>query len=181
MKKVFLFLAEGFEEIEAISTADILRRGGVNLTIVSVTGKTLVTGAHGIPVEAEKLFEKMEFTSGDMLILPGGMPGSNNLNAHQQLKDLIITYNEQGKWIAAICAAPLVFGGLGLLKGKEATCYPGIEPQLTGAILKKEAVVQSGNIVTGRGPGLVFDFALKLLALLNGQAKADDVAEGMLL
>lgn len=179
--KAFIFLAEGFEEIEAISTVDILLRGGVDAVTVSVTGNPVVTGAHDIQVVAGKLFEEVaDFSSGDMLVLPGGMPGSDNLRAHQDLKKQLLAYHERGKWIAAICAAPRVLGGLGLLKGKNATCYPGTEPLLTGATIQNISVVQDGNIITGRGPGFVFDFALKLVEVLQGKAKAGAVAKGML-
>ncbi len=180
MKKVFVFLAEGFEEMEAVGTIDILRRGEADVTTISITGKREVTGAKGIPVVADRLFEESELTQGDMLMLPGGLPGSTNLNSHKPLKNLITTYVRQGKYVAAICAAPLVFGGLGILQGKKAICYPGVEHLLKGAIIEDLPVVCDGNIVTGKGPGLVYDFGLKLVSLLNGQAKADEVAAAML-
>ncbi|MDR2627223.1 MAG: DJ-1/PfpI family protein [Dysgonamonadaceae bacterium] len=180
--KAFVFLATGFEEIEAVSTVDILLRGGLEVTTVSVTGHAVVTGAHGVPVVAGTLFEQVDdWSSGSILVLPGGLPGSDNLNAHQALKDLLLAYHEQGKWIAAICAAPRVPGSLGLLKGRKACCYPGTEPLLTGAVIQHAPVVQDGNIITGQGPGFVFDFALKLVEVLQGPAKARAVAEGMLL
>jgi 4-methyl-5(b-hydroxyethyl)-thiazole monophosphate biosynthesis len=118
---------------------------------------------------------------GDAYILPGGGPGSHNLNAHEGLKKLLVCRAEHQKWIAAICAAPLVLGGLGLLVGKKAICYPGIEPYLKGAILTDQPVVTDGNIITGKGPGLAFDFALTILAVLHGQEVADNVAGDLLL
>lgn len=181
MKKVFVFLAEGFEEIEAVATIDVLRRGELDVTSVSITGKKVVTGAHNIPVSADKLFEDVDFSAGDMLILPGGTTGAINLNAHEGLKKLIMQYNTSGKKLAAICAAPLVLGGLGLLQGKNATCYPGYEPQLTGAILQPDKVVKDGNIITSKGPGTAVDFGLVIVAELQSQDKADEVAKGMLL
>ncbi len=181
MKNVFIFLAEGFEEIEAIATIDVLRRGEVDITTVSVSKDLKVTGAHGIPVHADKLFEDVDFSDAEMLILPGGMPGASNLNAHNALKELISHHAEKGGLLAAICAAPLVFGGLGILEGKKATCYPGFESQLTGAKITNEPVVQDGNIITGKGPGFAVNFGLKIVTELKGKEKADAVAAGMLI
>ncbi len=181
MKKAFVFLAEGFEEIEAISVIDVLRRGGVKVDTVSITGQYVVKGAHGIGVEADGLFDDADLFDADMLVLPGGGPGSNNLNKHEGLKAVISSYHSHGKWIAAICAAPLVFGGMGLLQGKKATCYPGIEPQLIGAVLQPDPVVVDGNIITGKGPGFAAVFGLQLVRELQGKSKAEEVAAGMLL
>ncbi|MDR3268879.1 MAG: DJ-1/PfpI family protein [Tannerella sp.] len=181
MKKAYLFLATGFEETEAIGTADVLRRGGVQLTTVSITGKLAVAGAHQITVVADQLFEEADYADADALILPGGGPGSQMLNGHEALKKQLVRQYEQNKWVAAICAAPLVLGGLGLLKGKKATCYPGIEPQLTGAILTDAPAVTDGNIITGKGPGLVFDFGLAILTALQGAEVANGVAGDLLL
>jgi 4-methyl-5(b-hydroxyethyl)-thiazole monophosphate biosynthesis len=181
MKKVFIFLAEGFEETEAVATIDIIRRGELDITIVSITGRLSVTGAHGIPVTADALFENTDFSSGDLLILPGGMPGASNLNAHSGLKALLKQYAQDGKKMAAICAAPLVLGGLDLLQGKKATAYPGFESTLKGATYQEKPVVKDGNIITGRGPGFVFDFGLTLVEELQGKIKADNVAAGLLL
>ena len=181
MKKAYLFLATGFEEIEAVATIDVLRRGGVELITVSITGKRMVVGAHQIPVTADILFEEADFSDGDAFILPGGGPGSQMLNKHEALKQLLVQQNEQNKWIAAICAAPLVLGGLGMLKGKKAICYPGIEPMLTGAILINLPTVTDGNIITGKGPGFAFDFALTVLTALHGQEVAANVFDDLLL
>ncbi|MDH8701873.1 4-methyl-5(b-hydroxyethyl)-thiazole monophosphate biosynthesis [Dysgonomonadaceae bacterium PH5-43] len=181
MKKVFVFLANGFEEIEAISIIDVLRRGELDTTTVSITGDKKVVGAHNITVVADKLYNEVDFSEGQMLVLPGGMPGASNLDAHSGLKTLIKEYNLKGKNIAAICAAPLVFGGLGLLKDKKATAYPGFESQLIGAEYVEEGVVKDNNIITGRGPGFAADFALALVAELQGSDKANEVASGMLL
>jgi 4-methyl-5(b-hydroxyethyl)-thiazole monophosphate biosynthesis len=181
MKKTFIFLATGFEEIEAVATIDVIRRGELDITIVSVTGQLQVTGAHGIPVTADALFEDTDFSSGDLLILPGGMPGASNLNAHPGLKNLLKQYAQAGKKIAAICAAPLVLGGLDLLQGKKATAYPGYESTLKGATYQDKPVVKDGNIITGKGPGFAFDFGLAIVEELQGKAKADKVAAGLLL
>ena len=181
MKKVIVFLAEGFEEIEAISVIDILRRAEITVQSVSITGNQAVLGVHGIRVEADILFEDANFSDADMLVLPGGGPGSNNLNKHENLKSVIAEQNKKGKWLAAICAAPLVLGEMGLLQGKKATCFPGKEPSLIGAILQNEAVVVDGNIITGKGPGFTTIFALQIVEELQGKTKANEVKASLLL
>ena len=179
MKQAFLFLANGFEESEAIVPADILRRGGVELTVVSVTGKREVAGANKITVAADKLFNECDFGMADMLILPGGMPGAKNLNEHDALKKLLTQFAARGGWVAAICAAPIVLGGLGLLKGRKATCYPGFEGQLAGATYTAQPTEIDGKIITGRGPGYAYDFGFVLLAALMGEDVAKAVRAGM--
>ncbi len=177
MKKALIFLVDGFEEIEALATVDILRRGEVEVTTVSVTGKKEVTGSHRVTVLADTLFDRADFDV-DMLILPGG---TTALNDYEELKKRIVEFAAAGKDVAAICAAPMVLGGLGLLEGRRATAYPGFEHYLTGADFTPEAVVTHDHIVTGRGPGLTFDFALTLLERLQGKAVADQVAGQLLL
>jgi 4-methyl-5(b-hydroxyethyl)-thiazole monophosphate biosynthesis len=181
MKKAALFLATGFEETEAVGTIDLLRRGEIETTIVSVTGEYTVTGAHGIDIVADCTFSEADFSATDALLLPGGMPGSSHLNAYQPLKDLLVNHQKEGKLVAAICAAPLVLGGLGLLKGRKATCYPSFESYLTGALLTDAVVVTDGNIITGKGPGLVFLFALSVIEYLRGKTAAEEVAASLLL
>ena len=180
-KHVYLFLADGFEEIEAVTTWDILCRGDVRVWTVSITGTRTVIGAHEIPVWTDMLFEDYHCMDGEAYILPGGGPGSEMLNKHEELKKLLVNQHEQGKWIAAICAAPMVLGGLGILEGKKAICYPGKESTLTGAIITDEPVVIDGNIITGKGPGFAFDFGLAVLAAVQGQEVADKVAGDLLL
>ena len=181
MKRVALFLANGFEEIEAIATTDILRRAQIDVVTVSITEKHSVTGAHGVEVIADNIFDETDFSEIDLLLLPGGMPGSKHLNEHKGLKDLLIEFNSQNRFIAAICAAPMVLGGLGLLKGKRATCYPGFESELIGATIDSGSLVVDDNITTGKGPGFVFDFALSLVEQLVGLQAREEVASGMLL
>lgn len=181
MKKVSLFLANGFEEIEALATVDILRRAQVQVQTVSITSDRVVTGAHGVPVTADCTFDSADFSNVEALILPGGMPGAKHLNEHEGLKALITRFNEEKKLLAAICAAPMVFGGMGLLKGKKATCYPGFEAELKGAQVTGESVVVDGNITTGKGPGLVFDFALSLVEQIAGGDTRKEVQNGLLL
>jgi len=181
MKKAYVFLATGFEEVEATGTIDVLRRGGIETIVMSITGELNVEGAHGLSLVADTLFNDADLSNADALILPGGMPGSSNLNAFDPLKQQLLKQNEQGKIVAAICAAPIVLGSLGILKGKKATCYPSFEPQLTGATVTGKAVEIDGNIITGKGPGLVFDFALTLVKELRGSAVSEEVAAGLLL
>lgn len=181
MKKVALFLANGFEEIEALGTLDILRRAQIPVETIAVIHDKTVTGAHNIPVVADTTFDKADLSTLDVLVLPGGMPGAKHLNEHEGLKNLLLEFNAKGKQIAAICAAPMVLGGLRLLEGKRATCYPGFEPELIGAKVTGENVVVDGNITTGKGPGLVFDFALRLVEQIAGMPTRQEVQQGMLL
>jgi len=181
MKKAFVFLATGFEETEAIGTVDVLRRGGIDAVTVSITGEKQVSGAHGVDIVADVLFADADFSEADALVLPGGMPGSSNLNAFEPLKELLLDQYRKEKTVAAICAAPLVLGGLGLLKNRKATCYPGFEPKLIGATIVNEVVVTDGHVITGKGPGLVFNFGLAIVSALKGDAVAEEVSAGLLL
>lgn len=179
MEKIAVHLAEGFEEIEAISTIDVLRRAGFDVITVSVTDAATVTGAHNIPVIADDVFENIDYSLVDMIVLPGGMPGAKNLNSHSGLKKQILQFNETGKPLGAICAAPLVFGQAGILKGKKVTCYPGFEDYLEGAEITGSSTEVAGNIVTGRGAGVAIDFALKIVEQLKGKKAAEELAEKM--
>ncbi len=167
----YIFLDNGFEEIEAITTIDLLRRADIALTTVSVTGDMLVTGAHNIVVQADALIENTDFSDAEMLILPGG---ATHLDACKPLCDLLLKHNEQDKLIAAICAAPSVLGKLGILVGKQATCYPGFEGYL-GESYVGGLVVESKNIITAKGPGLSADFAFCLIEKLASPEVADAV------
>ncbi len=179
MKKVCLFLGEGFEEVEALTPADLLRRAGAEVTLVSIGAEKKVTGSHGIPVTADCLFTEADFTDADLLVLPGGMPGTLNLKACEPLLALLKEHDAKGKKLAAICAAPTVLGHAGLLKGKHATCYPGCEDGLDGAVCETEPVVVDGSITTSRGVGTAIPFALSLIAQLYGQEKADVIAKSI--
>ncbi len=181
MKNIAVHLAEGFEEIEAISIIDVLRRAELNATAVSITESLEVTGSHNIKVVADNLFSDVDYGVVDMIVLPGGMPGATNLNKHSGLREQIIKFNESAKYLAAICAAPLVFGSLGILKNKEATCYPGFENQLHGAILTHRKVEVAGHIVTGKGAGVAIDFALKIVEIFKGRDLANKLAEKMII
>lgn len=176
---VCLFLAEGFEEIEALATVDILRRAEIEVETVSITDSYKVMGAHKIEVMADKLFGEIS-KDADMYILPGGMPGTLNLGAFSPLCELLKKANGEGKFIAAICAAPSVFGELGLLNGKKATCYPGFEEKLLEAEVLSEPVVVSGNVVTSRGAGTAHLFGFKLVEMLKNAETSEDLQKGML-
>lgn len=180
MKKVAVHLAEGFEEIEAIGIIDVLRRAELDVQVVSVTGNLTVTGAHQVKIVADVLFEQVNYDQTDVIVLPGGMPGASNLNAHEGLKAQIMKFDQEKKQLAAICAAPLVYGNLGILKGKQAVCYPGFEEHLKGAEVLSDAVAESGNVITGCGPGAVFEFALKIVERVVSKEKALLLAKQML-
>ena len=177
---VYLFFATGTEEIEALGTADIIRRAGLDLQIVSITGKRIVTGAHGIRVETDVLLEDVAFFDADMLILPGGMPGAANFAACEDLNERIRDHAYLGRPVAAICAAPLVLGRLGLLEGKRATCYPGFENELRGATCTGALVERDGQFITGKGPAAVFEFGYTIVERLKDKASADALRQGML-
>ena len=167
----YIFLDNGFEEIEAITTIDLLRRANIELTTVSVTGAELVVGAHNISIKADVLFSQADFSGAEMLILPGG---ATKLIDCQPLCDLLVKHNGQEKMIAAICAAPSVLGLLGILDGKQATCYPGFEAYL-GESYIDGLVVESKNIITAKGPGLSSDFAFCIIEKMVGTDIADQV------
>lgn len=167
----YIFLSTGFEEIEALTTVDLVRRAGIALKTVSCEAERLVNGSHGIPVMADVLFTEVDFADAEMLILPGG---SRRLGEFPALCDLLKKHNDEGKEIAAICAAPSVLGDLGILEGKQATCYPGFESYLGDAYVGG-LVVESKNIITAKGPGLSSDFAFCIIEHLAGSDVADEV------
>ena len=177
---VYVHLAEGFEEVEALTVVDLLRRAEIETETVSVTGHLPVTGSHGIKVIADILFEDAVYSACEAIVLPGGLPGSTNLDAHEGLCEKILSFHNQGKLLAAICAAPQVFGHLGILEGKKATCYPGLEKELEGADFQETPVVKDSGIITSRGPATAMPFALALIEELKGKEKADEIAGGLL-
>lgn len=180
---VYLFLAEGFEEIEALCPVDLLRRVGVEVKSVGVTGME-VTGSHGITVKADisanEALSQLESTELEMVILPGGMPGSTNLDASPVVESFIDAAEKKDAYIAAICAAPMILGKRGLLKDKDATCYPGFEEYLEGAKVYDAAVVVDGRYITSNGMGSALDFALQLVELLKGQAESEKLADAVM-
>lgn len=177
MKKIAIFFAEGYEEIEALTVVDLCRRAGIEADMVSVTDSLQVTGAHKIPVVMDMLLSDVDFNSLDMIVLPGGMPGTSNLEKVPKLMDEVKAFCAAGKYIAAICAAPSVFGHLGLLKGKTACCYPGFEDDLTGANVTLNSCEADGNIITSRGMGCAIDFSLKIIEKLENGDKASEIGK----
>lgn len=179
----YLFLADGFEEIEAITTVDVLRRAGMALKTVSINSTHRATGAHNVDVEADLMFKQADFGDCEWLILPGGMPGASNLAAFRPLTELIKVHAENGRKVAAICASPaVVLAPLGVLSGRKATCYPGFEGALkdADAVVTAGRAVVDGNIVTSNGPSSATDFALAIVAESKGRGVANEVAGGML-
>ena len=176
---IYLFLAEGFEEIEALTPAGCLRRAGKTVKTVGIGG-SVITGAHGIAVQTDLTEADVLLDDAlEMIVLPGGMPGTRNLQKNPTVRNAIQFCAEQNRRIAAICAAPSILGEMGVLRGKTATCYPGFEPELTGCNAVAVPVYQDGNIITGRGPGAAMDFGLKLVAVLKGDAAAETLAGQM--
>ena len=181
MSTSFLILADGFEEIEAIGTLDILRRAGMQITTVSINPTTTVTGAHGVTVEADMVITD-NMGDPDWVILPGGMPGATNRSASPQVCDMLRRQVLQQGNIAAICASPaVVLAPLGILDGRKATCYPGFEQSCPAATMTGEKVVVDGNVITAAGPGCTFDFAFAIVRTACGEAVMKEVASGMLL
>ena len=181
MKTVYLFLATGFEEIEALTIVDMLRRAEIDITTVSISRNLQVEGAHGITVTADCTWVELSTEDEDWLILPGGMPGKKNLGECKPLVSLLQRQAAANKNIAAICAAPSVLGQAGLLNGYKATCYPGFEQFLTGATVTGDNVTVDRNITTGKGPGAAISFATAIITQIAGEEKAREVTSGMLL
>lgn len=178
MKKVFAFLADGFEEVEALAVIDLLKRAKIDTVMVSIMDTLTVTGAHKIQVIADKLYSEIDYKEADLLFLPGGGTGTKNLKAHKELADALLDFAaDDTKRIAAICAAPSVLGSLGILKGKKATCYPGFEDQLLGAKVVTDGVVTDGRITTAKGMGVSIELGLELIKLLVDKETADTIKE----
>ena len=180
MKKVTVLLADGFEEIEALTVVDLLRRAKVYVDTVSITDDYTVRGAHGIPVQTEDLITEIDFKESDMIVLPGGMPGTTNLKEDENVRKAVQEAYDDGRYVAAICAAPTILADMGLLKGKKATCYPGFEDKLTEAELCTDRVVRDGNITTSRGLGTAIPFALELISQLYGKEKAEEIKKSVI-
>ncbi len=182
MADVYIFLAEGHEEVEMLTVVDMLRRAGISIDMVSITGDRKVTGSHNITFVADRTLEEVtdeDFSDARMLVLPGGMPGTLNLKDCKRLTDKILKFDEAGKGLAAVCAAPTVFGGLGILEGRHATCYPGMEGDLTGAIASEDDVVVDDYIITSRGMGTCIDFAGEIIAFLINRETADRIKKSI--
>ena len=173
---IAVFFANGYEEIEALTVVDLTRRAEIETWMISITDEKTVTGSHGITVSMDKTLSEVNFEEVDMIVLPGGMPGTLNLEACEPLMEKVKEFDANGKYISAICAAPTVFGHLGLLKGKKACCYPSMEDGLVGAEVTFETTAVADHILTSRGMGTAIDFGLQIIARFQGQEAADEMA-----
>lgn len=177
---IYTFLANGFEDIEALAPVDIMRRAGLQVETVSITDEIVVTSAHGVGIVADKTLAEIDFDDAELMFLPGGMPGATNLDACQDLREGLTQHFKAGRPIAAICAAPLVLGHLGILEGKKATCYPGFEGELRGADYTAALVEQDGQVITGKGPGAAMELGYTLVERLVSREVADQLRQGMM-
>lgn len=178
MAKVYHFMANGSEEIEALAVVDILRRGGVEVITVSTSDNEFIEGAHGVTIKCDTTSEVADFTDADMILLPGGMPGATNLLQHEVVRKALTEQVEKDKMVGAICAAPMVLGDLGILNGKRATCYPGFEDTLKGAEYTHELYTIDGKVITGEGPAAAFPYAYAILGMLG--IESEGLKEGMM-
>ena len=177
---VVVFLANGCEEVEALTQIDVLRRGGIDTKSVSITTDKIIKGAHGIDFMADCTIFDIDFDAVDMVVLPGGLVGRNNLMESRETVTVCKKFNELGKFVAAICASPSVLGENGILKGKKAVCYPGFEEQCKGAEIGNSNVVRDGNIITSRGPATAMEFGIELVRAIAGDEIAEKTAQGLL-
>lgn len=177
--KIAVFMATGFEEIEGLTVVDLCRRAGIEVDMVSVTTENFVTGSHGIAIQTDKRLSELTWSEYDMLVLPGGMPGTKNLEACEELMEHVEDFCRKEKWIGAICAAPTVFGHRGLLQGRKACCYPEMEGELLGAKVSMDAVSVDGRIITSRGMGTAIEFGLAIIENLISKEKADKLASAI--
>lgn len=176
---IYVFLANGFEECEALAPIDILRRAGLEVMTVGVNDKTAY-GSHNIPVVCDITIDEATFDDLEAIILPGGMPGTINLENNQTVQDFIDYSNQNGLLIGAICAAPSILGHKGLLNDKKATCYPGFEKELIGAAVSSRQVVRDENIITAKGAGAAFEFGFELLSYLEDEDEAEKLKKQMM-
>lgn len=179
MSKIAVFFADGCEEIEGLTVVDMLRRAKLEVVSVSITGTKEIHGSHDIIFQADTVFEGAKMDSFDGVVLPGGLKGTANLAAHEGVVSVIKEFAAAGKLVAAICAAPSVLGQAGVLNGKHATCHPGWEEKLTGAVASQESVVIDGNIITSRGMGTAIDFSLAMIQYLSGPETVAQVRKGI--
>ncbi|MCM1267164.1 MAG: DJ-1/PfpI family protein [Bacteroidales bacterium] len=177
MSRIAVFFATGFEEIEALTVVDILRRAGETVEMVSVTGEKTVTSSHSVTVETDALFSEVDFDKVDVIVLPGGMPGTKNLEAFAPLMEQVDAFVNAGKLVTAICAAPSILGHRGHLRGKKACSFPSFEEHLEGAEVRNEPAVIDGSLITGRGMGAAIPFGLAILEKLQGKEAAEAMAE----
>ena len=176
---VYVLFGTGFEEIEAVTPCDLLRRAGIEVRLIGVDGK-IVTGGHGIAIECDGTLEDVDLAQREMIVLPGGSVGVASLRASEQALELVRAFSDAGKYVAAICAAPTILAQLHLTDGRLVTLYPGLEDQMGSSILVPETeAVQDGKLITGTSAGCAIDFSLQLITALKGKAAAEEVAQAI--
>lgn len=180
MAKVYEFLSNGTEEVEALIPVDVLRRAGVEVVLVSTVDSLTVVTSHGVRIEADAMIEDVDTSDADLLMIPGGLPGAVNLCEHPLVREKMQAQYEAGKLVSAICAGPMILGSLGIAKGKRCTCYPGCEDDLIGATYTGELVTVDGNVITGEGPAASFPYAYTLCEMLCGKTTAKALMDGMM-
>lgn len=179
MGTAYVFFADGFEEMEALAAVDIMRRAGMPVQTVTVTPSRTVTGAHGVPVVCDIALDECDFDTASLLLLPGGLPGATTLNDCEPLREQILRFAAEGRAVAAICAAPMVLGNLGVLQGRKATCYPGFDTYLQGAEYTGRLAQVDGHFITGKGPGAAIEFALAVVNYFCGPEKVKELRQAM--
>lgn len=180
MAKVYEFMANGTEEIEALTVIDVLRRGGIETVTVSITGSEYIEAAHGVIIKCDTTIEETDLSDADFLLLPGGLPGATNLLEHEGVREALLKQAADGKRIGAICAAPMILGDLGLLKGKKATCYPGFEKYMDGAEYTADLYTIDGKVITGCGPAATLPYSYAILEILTDKDTVEGLKEGMM-
>lgn len=177
MSQALIFLAPGYEEVEMLTVVDLLRRADISIDMVSITDDLMVCSSHNVMIKADCLFADADFAEAQMIILPGGIPGTPNLLADAPLTEQIRKFKAEGKWLSAICAAPTVYDSLGIFEGCKATCYPSFADKLKDAAYIKQPVVVDGIFTTSRGAGTTIEFAAAIIERFKGRAKADEILE----
>ncbi len=177
---VYVHMAEGFEELEAIAIIDVLRRGGISTKMIGLGGRT-VRGAHGVEMVCDEEIQEADYAPCQMIVLPGGLPGTTNLMENQLLKTHIQSFVKMGRWVGAICAAPMILGAMGIMEDRQGTIYPGMEEHLPGCQVLNQGVVVSDKVITGKGPGYAVEFALALVSALKGPGEKERIAGEMCL
>lgn len=180
MSKICIFMADGVEEVEALAVVDVCRRAGLDISMVSIMGREEITSSHQIKIKTDLLLSEVDFDAVDMIVLPGGLKGTENLEACIKLMEQVNQFYAQGKWIAAICAAPSIFGHRGILQGRNACSYPTKEAELTGAKVSHNPVEVSDHVITSRGMGTAIDFGLRIIAVLDSEAAAEKIGKQIL-